>query len=201
MNNSVRVSLIAAMDCNRYIGLNGDMPWGKSMKADLRRFKQLTTGKAVVMGRKTYESIGRPLPDRLNIVMTRNAKYDPPELRVPLKMPVGPFKKRWCQERGTLDTHQDIEEVPYQTASLSATQAVTTASLFGYDEVFVIGGAQIYQEFLPYADRIYLTNIHGYFQGDTSFPSITGNWVVEGRRYEKDEDNPYSYTFKTYTRQ
>ena len=197
-DEAVKINLIAAMDRNRYIGNKGDMPWSTSMKADLKRFKELTKGKAVIMGRKTYESIGRPLPDRLNIVITRNSHYDPPELRVPFMMPMGPFKTKWSEEDKCFYSYMENKEVPYQTVSLNAQAAVDVAHLFGYKEVFVIGGAQIYQEFMPYADRIYLTKIHGNFEGDTSFPSIIGKWKYIGKEQHKaDENNPYGYTFTT----
>lgn len=196
----IKVNLIAAMDRNRNIGLNGDMPWGKTMQSDLQRFKELTTDKAIVMGRKTYESIGRPLPNRLNIVITRNPKYDPPELRVPLEMSVGPFRKRWDEELGALLTYQDTEMLPYQTVSMSPQQAVTVASLFGYKEVFVIGGAQVYEEFLPYADRIYLTKVCANLEGDTQFPSITGHWNITKSDVVHHEGDSYPSQYITYDR-
>lgn len=197
--SEVKINLIVAFDLARNIGYQGDMPWGKTMKADLKRFKELTYGKAVVMGRKTYESIGRPLPDRLNIVMTRDVKYDPPELRVPFKMP-GKMYSKWEEETGTLDLVSDLEDVMYQTVSITSEQAVTTASLFKYDELFVIGGAEIYQEFMPYADKIYVTKIHELFDGDVKFPSLVGEWDIAYSPKTLREGDKYPTEYITYTR-
>jgi dihydrofolate reductase len=195
----IKINLIAAMDRNRNIGLNDDMPWGKTMPSDLRRFKEITTGGAIVMGRKTYESIGRPLPDRLNIVMTRNVKYDPPELRVMKDMPVNMFSK-WNEESGSLDLVSDYEPQSVQTVSVNAQQAVTVASLFGHEEVFVIGGAQIYQEFMPYADKIYITKILANLEGDTKFPSIVGNWNIHQEPLIRQTGDKYGSQYITYER-
>lgn len=161
------ISLIGAMDRNRYIGLDGDMPWGNTMKADLRRFKELTQNHMVVMGRKTFESLPNfpyGLPNRTNIIISRD----------------------------------EALRHSYPETVLSLEQALKVAQQSS-DEVFVIGGAQIYEQFLPYASKIYLTKIHHYFSGDTSFPPFPGGWqVTQMDTHPRDAENPYGYTFYTF---
>jgi dihydrofolate reductase len=164
------ISLIAAMDRNRNIGLNGDMPWGKEMKSDLRRFKELTEGHLIIMGRKTFESLPGVLPKRHHIVVTSDKSY--------LK---GTFHP-------TVHVVHDIET------------AVHIARMEEDEESFVIGGAQIYEQFLPYADKIYLTKILANLEGDTKFPCITGSWdIAQGMLFHK-EGEPYGTQYITYTR-
>lgn len=128
------ISLIAAMTAQkRVIGFKNKMPW--NLPEDLKRFKRLTSGHMVIMGRKTFESIGRPLPNRENIVISRQNGFVVPGARVV----------------GSLDQAFELQESPK-------------------DEVFVIGGAEIYRLALPHADRLYLTLIHKEFEGDAHFP-------------------------------
>jgi dihydrofolate reductase len=152
------VSLIAAVGKNREIGKDGKLPW--RLPADLSRFRELTKGHAVIMGRKTYESIGRPLPDRENFVVTRQADYEAPGCIV-----VGSLAGAIKQARG--------------------------------DEAFVIGGAEIYREALPYAARMYLTEIDETFPADTYFPEFDrALWhEVERTPGLQDKENPYRYAF------
>lgn len=161
------ISMIAAMDRNRNIGFDGDMPWGKGMKADLKRFKDLTDGKTIIMGRKTFESLPGPLSNRFHIVLS----------------------------------NQDI--VVKSPAALVANNfnKVLDLALKSNEEIFVIGGAQIYEQFLPHADKIYLTKVLANLEGDTKFPEITGSWKISADKYgQPDENNPYGYTFFTYER-
>lgn len=144
MTDKIATSIIVAMARNRVIGLDNDMPW--HIPQDLKRFKSLTMGKPVIMGRKTFESIfrrlGRPLPGRMNIVVSRNTTAQVPGYML-------------C---GTL------------ASALEVARAEARAK--GLDEVFVIGGAQIYVLALPEADRIYLTEIDAVPGGDAFFPEI-----------------------------
>ena len=137
---SPRVSLVAALATNRVIGRGNALPW--HIPEDLKRFKALTLGHPVIMGRKTFESIlailGKPLPGRLNIVLTRSS------------LP------------STLDNLTEVRRVS------SLEQAIQAAG--ETDEVFVIGGAEIYALALPLADRLYLTEILADVNGDTFFP-------------------------------
>jgi dihydrofolate reductase len=133
------ISIIAAMAENRVIGRDGRIPW--HLPADLERFRDLTLGHSLVMGRKTYESIGRPLPGRRTIVLSRQ-----PGLAI-----------------------QGADVAPNLSAAL--------ALCAGEAEVFICGGAAVYAEALPIADRIYLTVVHGDTGGDTFFPPIPDTFV------------------------
>ncbi len=156
------ISLIVATGKNRVIGLNNEMPW--HLPADLAYFRKTTTGHAVVMGRKTFQSIGRPLPNRLNLILTTD------------KM----FQASGCQ----------------------VVHSVKEVLEFGKNqELFVIGGAEIYQQFLPYANKVYLTYIHENFQGDTFFPELTEEWELQSvEDHAPDEKNHYAYEFRVFER-
>jgi dihydrofolate reductase len=159
------VSLIVAMSENRVIGQAGQLPW--RLSSDLRRFQRLTMGHHLVMGRKTWESIGRPLPGRTSLVLTRHPDYQAHGAHV-------------------------LSDLP------SAIQAAD-----GDDEVFVIGGGQIYREALPWVDRIYLTLVHAHVDGDTLFPELdTQTWYVAERsaRYPADQKNQFEHSFLIYQR-
>lgn len=127
------ISLIAAVSRNQVIGYKGSIPW--HLPSDLKRFRRLTSGKYVIFGRKTYESIGKPLPDRKIIVMTRDPTWNP-------------------GSKSVLTAH-DIED------------ALTLCR--GEEEIFVGGGSEIYNLFMPFCDRLYLTYILEDFIGDTRF--------------------------------
>jgi len=152
------ISLIVAMDENRAIGYKNKLPW--SLPSELKYFRQTTKGKPVIMGRKTHESIGRPMPERLNIIVTRDRNYKAGNCIV-------------------VNTRED---------------AMKAAK--GSSEIMVIGGAEIYKLFLPIANRLYITKVHGTFKGDTYFPEFNENeWVnVNEKLVEKDDENRYSYT-------
>lgn len=153
------ISLIVAMDRNRLIGRGNALPW--HLPADLAHFKAITMGKPIVMGRKTYESIGRPLPGRHNIVVSRNPAFDAPG----------------CTVVASVD------------AALSAAGDVP--------EIMVIGGAQLYADVLPRAQRIYLTRIEAGFDGDAWFPPLDDTvWQeVACSAQAADERNPHAYSF------
>ncbi len=153
------VSLVAAASDNNVIGKNNALPW--RMPADMKFFKNLTIGHTVIMGRKTFESMGKPLQGRINIVITRNKD----------------FKAEGC----------------IVTDSLSEALIKCREE----DEVFVVGGAEIYKQAVKDADKIYLTRIHGEFEGDAYFIDIHENEWKESKRSEfpADEKNPYPYAF------
>jgi dihydrofolate reductase len=130
----VTISLVLAVADNGVIGRQGKLPW--HLPDDLRRFKQLTTGHAVVMGRRTFESIGRPLPNRRNVVLTRNQ-----------------------------DWAADGAEVFHDLATLLGTVDQN-------EEIFVIGGAEVFNQTLPMADRAYLTSVHVEVEGETVFAGL-----------------------------
>ncbi len=158
------ISIIAAMGNNRVIGIKNKLPW--DLPADMEHFQRLTFGKPVIMGQKTFESVGKPLPDRTNIIMTLDKGFNPP---------------------GCLVAHS-IEE------------ALEKAKDF--PEVMICGGVSIYKQFLPLADKMYLTLIEGDFEGDAFFPEFDwSNWQEKERiENQPDKENPYKYTFLTLER-
>jgi dihydrofolate reductase len=153
------ITLIAACSKNRVIGKDNTLIW--NVPGDLKRFKNLTSGHVVIMGRKTFESIGRPLPNRTNVVISRdtNLKID-----------------------GCI-IYNDYREV---------------LTIFENQEIFVIGGGEIYQQLLPYVDKIELTLIDKEFEGDTYFPELNTSWVEENR--ESLTCSEFDYHYITYKR-
>ena len=159
------ISFIVAMDKNRLIGKNNQLPW--HLPEDLKFFKRVTMGHPIVMGRKTHESIGRILPGRENIVITRQQDY----------------KCKGCTMFYSIDAF--VNYCKEQN-----------------DEIFVIGGAEIFKDTFPYADRLYITFINEEFEGDTYFPNFNvEEWnLVSIEKGIKDEMNPYDYEFRIYDR-
>jgi dihydrofolate reductase len=159
------ISLISAMDLAHNIGLQGDMPWGRSMKKDLERFKELTDGKSIIMGRKTFKSLPGILPNRYHIVLAHKKM----KIKSPAVVVANDFDK-------LLEIMKETEE-----------------------EVFVIGGAQIYEQFLPHADRIYLTKIHELFDGDTKFPELNAeDWDITEGPVIQQEGDKYPSQYMVY---
>ena len=152
------VSLIVAIAENGVIGDKNALLW--NIKEDMRRFRTTTTGHPVVMGRKTYESIGRPLPKRTNVVITRGNNI---------------FEG--CEVAHSLE--EAIAMFPDQ------------------EEVFIIGGAQIYAQALPLADKLYLTIVHRQYEGDTSFPEIDySEWrEISREEFSKGEEYDGAFSF------
>lgn len=152
------ITIIAAIAKNNVIGSKNDLPW--YLPEDLKHFKEITTGHTVIMGRKTYESIisriGKPLPNRKSVVITRNTSYQVPDE---------------VQKYTMLD--EALQKHP--------------------EDVYVIGGASMYEQALSYADRLIITHIHQEYQGDSYFPTIdTSKWIEQSRQdYE-------GYSFVTY---
>lgn len=163
------LSVIVAMAHNRVIGLNNQMPW--HLPADLAWFKKNTLNKPVIMGRKTFESIGRPLPNRHNIVISRQ-----------------------------------IESIDNKISNVSwvksIDEAISLAQKQQPDEVFIIGGGNIYQQVLPLIDWLYLTHIDAELQGDTYFPDyLPEQWqVIYQQDHQADEKNSYPYQFQILQR-
>ena len=164
--DEMKLALIWAMSRNRVIGRNNALPW--HLSEDLKYFKRVTMGKPVIMGRKTWESIGRPLPGRTNIVITRNPDYAVPDgVRVVTSLDAG------------IDLAEKI------------------CLIEGMDEAIVMGGAEIYAQALPRADRLYLTQVHADVHGDAFFPEIDlEKWQELGREdFAASGPNPYDYSF------
>lgn len=158
-----RITLVAAIAKNGVIGRDNALPW--RLPEDLKHFKALTTGHPIVMGRKTWGSLGRPLPNRHNIVITRDAAY----------------------------------RADGATVVTSIDDALGAAG--DVNEVFVIGGAEIYRLALPRADRLQITEINAEFDGDTTFPSIAREqWTETARDHHPANGTPFSYDFVIYDR-
>ncbi|MCB0377081.1 MAG: dihydrofolate reductase [Bdellovibrionales bacterium] len=159
------VSQIAAMAKNRVIGVDGNLPW--DLPEDMKFFREKTKNSIVVMGRKTYESLGKPLPKRLNVVITRQKDY---------KVPEGVF------------VFNDIE------AALKFCEGKTKD--WG-EEVFIIGGGEIYKQALPMSDQLYVTMIDKEFEGDAKFPEFEADFIIA----DKDERfEPIPFAFCTFVR-
>ena len=161
----MRISIIAILASNNVIGRDNQLPW--YLPADLKRFKALTMSHHLIMGRKTFESLGKPLPGRTNVVVTRSGDFCAPGIVV----------------------------VPSLDAALDVAK--------GDDEIFIAGGAQIYEQMIHRADRMYLTRIHADVEGDTFFPDfddVTEWTLVDSEHNEPDEKNTLPYSFLTYER-
>ncbi|ATX75344.1 MAG: dihydrofolate reductase [Reinekea forsetii] len=164
----MRIAMIWAMANNGVIGRQNKLPW--HLPNDLKYFKRLTSGKTVIMGRKTYESIGRPLPNRINIVITRAKDFHAEGIKVVNSLP----------------------------AALELAAAETLIA--GAEEVIVIGGAEIYKLCLPLAERLYVTLVHADVDGDARFPEWDRQAYQEiGREdFSADGPNPYDYSFVVF---
>lgn len=158
----MKISLIVAMAQNRVIGRDNKMPW--HLSADLKRFRAITMNCPILMGRKTFESIGRPLDGRANLILSKQENYQPQGCHV----------------------FQSLES------------ALETAKTLG-DELFIIGGATLYEMTLPFAQRLYLTQIQTEFDGDTFFPEFNLNdWnEIACEQIDNDEKADFSYRFLT----
>lgn len=153
----LKISLIAAISENRVIGKDNALLW--HISEDLKRFKELTKGHPVIMGRKTYESIGRLLPNRKNIIITRDVDY---------------------KLEGAVIVNS-LEEALRQAQSIST------------DEIFIIGGGQIFEQAIQIADKLYLTIVHTTIEGDTFFPDYSQFSKVISKKDSSNEE--FSYTF------
>ncbi|MDG1812589.1 MAG: dihydrofolate reductase [Porticoccaceae bacterium] len=159
----MKLCLIVAVSRNGVIGLNNQLPW--HLPEDLKYFKSVTMGKPIVMGRKTYDSIGRPLPGRTNIVITRDASWSAPGVEVA------------------------------QTLEAALELGATACDTAGAEEIMVIGGEQIYRMTLDAADRLYLTQVDAEVEGDAFFPEIDPKiWnQVSVQVPEKTDTHPYTF--------
>lgn len=149
------ITAIVAMSENQVIGHNNQLPW--HLPADLKHFKKVTLNHTILMGRKTYESIGKPLPNRRNVILTQDRS----------------FKAEGCE------IVHDIQ------------------STLAFDDLYVIGGTQVFKLFWPYINKLHLTLIHKKIEGDTFFPGFNvEEWRLISREdHQADEDNPFDYSF------
>jgi dihydrofolate reductase len=165
-----RVAMIVAVAQNRVIGRNNELPW--RLPGDLPRFKTITMGKPVIMGRATFDSIGKPLAGRDNIIISRDAS---------LKI-------------------EGAAVVATPTAALDLARIVAAEK--NLNEIIVMGGGQIYAEFLPQADRLYLTKVLADVDGDAYFPAVDANeWVeTSNEPVAASGDNLYPFCYVTLDR-
>ena len=163
------ISAIFALSENRVIGINNRLPW--HLPADLQHFKKTTSGHPVIMGRKTYDSIGKPLPHRTNIILTRDPAFQVPNCLI---------------------AHSPEE----------ALKKATALPFSSPQEIFIIGGAHIYEIMLPFISRIYMTIVHHTCDGDAYFPALNEQeWQETAREFHPaDEKNAYAYSFVTLER-
>ena len=166
----MKVVLVAAIGDNFVIGREGQLPW--RLKSDLQHFRKLTLNRPVIMGRKTHESIGKVLPGRTNIVLTRDLT--------------------WVARGAVLATSLD--------AALSF--ARSDAAKRGVDEIMVIGGSDIFSATMPMADRLEITHVHASPEGDTVFPLIDPEvWQEQSRQdHFAGPDDDFSFAVATYIR-
>jgi len=162
------ISLIVAASKNRVIGKDNQLLW--RLPADMKRFRKLTMGKPIIMGRKTFQSIGKPLPGRDNIIITRNELFQVP----------GAFVVHSLEEALVLGRER--------------------AQILGVAEIMVIGGAQIYHESLPFARRIYYSFVHCELEGDAFFPELDAAlWdEIDSEFCGCDDLNEFDHSFKVY---
>jgi dihydrofolate reductase len=158
------VTMVVAIGENNAIGKNNELLW--YLPKDLRHFKTITSGHTVIMGRKTFESVGKPLPKRRNIIITRNTEFA-------------------VEGAEVVHTIEDALELCKAD-----------------EEVFIIGGAEIYKMAMKHTDKIYLTVVHENFEADAFFPEIDWNLWTEtaAEKHLPDEKNNLSFTFSTLER-
>jgi len=192
MLRTTKISIVAAIGKNRELGKDNKLLW--NIPKDLKHFKEITNGHPIIMGRKTFESIGRPLPNRLNIVITRNKqqvtsdkKYNGVTVVESLEEAIKSAEKHSLRHPGVAESHDRIY-------SRLAGDSITS---FQNDdlEVFIIGGGQIFEQALPFTDRIYLTIVDSGFAADTFFPEYAEFKNVISR--QKGKSDSYSYEFLT----
>lgn len=166
------IALVVAVASNGVIGRDGDLPW--RLPDELKYFKRLTVGHTLIMGRKTFDSIGRPLPRRRTIVLTRNPDF----------------------KAEGIDTARNLDE-----ALEMATEAGPSPPI-DQPHLFIVGGASVYADALPLAGHLFLTRVHTTLPGDVFFPEVSWqDWALQGsERHEADERHEHAFTMEHYRR-
>lgn len=168
------ISLIAAVGKKNELGKAGKLLW--NLPADMKHFRDTTRGHTVIMGRKTFESIGRPLPERENIVVTRDLNYYQPGITIVHSL-------EEALRYAALEQGKHFEEKQDET------------------EVFIIGGGELYKESITRANKLYITKVDDSPEADTLFPEIGNEWsIISEDPHTADEKNPHDYTFITYAK-
>ncbi len=166
----IRITIVVAVSENGVIGNDGEMPW--KLSTDLKRFKALTLGKPLIMGRKTFESIGRPLPGRPHVIVSRNPDFHPDGVHVA----------------------KSFESAVDRAAAIAAET--------GADEICVVGGGEIYHQALPLADTLHVTHVEAELAGDTRFPSVDPRVFekIEESQVPAGEKDTYATRYAIYRR-
>jgi|TARA_B100001939_G_scaffold93560_1_gene80214 dihydrofolate reductase len=163
------ISLIVAHSSNRVIGIDGQLPW--HIPDDLKYFKAITIGKPIIMGRKTFDSIGKPLPGRLNIIITKNT-----DLIIEECVVVNNLEAAITEAKNYLKM-QDSEQ----------------------EEIFIIGGAQIFKQSMQFVNKIYITEVHAEYAGDVFFGELSSNdWIEVSRDLHDSENDKIPFSFVIY---
>lgn len=163
------ISLIVAHSSNRVIGIDGQLPW--HIPDDLKYFKAITIGKPIIMGRKTFDSIGKPLPGRLNIIITKNT-----DLLIEECVVVNNLEAAISEAKNYFKTQETEQE-----------------------EIFIIGGAQIFKQSMEFVNKIYITEVHADYAGDVFFDELSDNdWIEVSRDLHDSENDKIPFSFVTY---
>lgn len=169
MTGKITTSIIVAAAKNGVIGVENGLPW--HLKSDLQNFKAITTGKPIIMGRKTFQSLPKLLPKRQHIVITRDSGFIADKVLI----------------------YSEI------TRAIASAKAIALAN--GQDEVCIIGGGEIYRQALEYTDKIYLSSVDAEPQGDTYFPKLGKDWQEQSRQsFKKSENDDFDYDLIIYSR-
>lgn len=176
----MKISIIAAIGKNRELGKDNTLLW--HIPEDLKRFRAITSGHPIIMGRKTYESIGRPLPNRLNVVITRDPKFSVEGITVVHSLDEAiEVSKKYKVSSIKHDENKNIRNTKYVIPNTDE------------NEVFVIGGGQIFEQAMAIADRLYLTIVDASFDADVFFPEFDAFRHIVSER--KSSYNGLGYTF------
>ena len=194
---TVTFSHIVAASQNQVIGLENKLPW--HIPSDLKFFSETTKKKALIMGRKTFESLGKPLPGRLNIVVTRNRDFHSKvNLKTYIPLWTGGidqlFEKGAYPNSAALVSEKSLSTAicPSIKEAMSFCSQKEVLEKYG-KEIFIIGGGEIYRQTLPFVNRIYLTRIHKDYEGDAFYPEIPLEEFQEVSRKETPEPIPHSF--------
>lgn len=165
------ISLIVAHSSNRVIGIDGQLPW--HIPEDLKYFKAITMGKPIIMGRKTFDSIGKPLPGRLNIIITKNTDL----------------------------TIEECVVVNNLEAAITEAKNYFKTQYTDQEEIFIIGGAQIFKQSMEFVNKIYITEVHAEYAGDVFFDELSDNdWIEVGRDLHDSQNDKIPFSFVTYNK-
>lgn len=172
--------ILAAVSENNVIGMDGKMPW--HIPEDMKHFRKLTIGYPVIMGRKTYESIGKPLDKRINLVLTKKGKFE--ENGIKICYSIGDAFEEARMYNGLLQDFNQLSKYPHECKN----------------QVYIIGGEQVFRQTIGSADRLELTRIHQNVRGNSFFPEINNGWEEISRQDFPGQNSVPPYSFVSYKR-